>query len=131
VAASLPAGGDKGTLLERLKESRAWRYLGYRKGFSADMHLPAALNAMFFQTPNFSGARPYIQPQHERLPDFMPALTHLVVWAPQSGYLAGLFLTLAETSPSVALLPSIARAAEAWAIAIGVDPDFWLEKGKK
>jgi hypothetical protein len=58
----------------------------------------------------------------------MPILTTLVVEAPTSGYLAGLFLNVVESSPRAALLPFVVRALEAWCVGYGIDPNFWSEK---
>jgi hypothetical protein len=58
----------------------------------------------------------------------MPTLTALVTGASSSGYLAGLFLNLVETSPRASLLPFVAHATTAWCSAYGVDTNFWSEK---
>jgi hypothetical protein len=58
----------------------------------------------------------------------MPALERIVLTLPRSGYVADTFLRLVETSPRAAMLPFVARAAQAWSEAIGIDTDFWLDK---
>jgi hypothetical protein len=58
----------------------------------------------------------------------MPTLTTLVTQVPSSGYIATLFLNLAESSHRAALLPFVAQAAAAWCDAYGVDAHFWAEK---
>jgi hypothetical protein len=116
-------------IAERLMAGRWWSYRGEEKSYTIESHTASALNPMFFQFRYLaSGAGAYIGQDHPRLPGLMPSLADLVISLPRSGYLAALFLTLVETSTSAALLPHVVRVLEAWAGAIGVDADFWLDK---
>ena len=58
----------------------------------------------------------------------MPIFDDLVAAAPLSGYVADLFLKVAETSPSGLLLPHVVKAAGIWADSWGVDPEYWSER---
>jgi hypothetical protein len=106
-----------------------WRWRSDEKSFTTEMHLGHALHALFFHSPDMvGGPRAYLPTRCPRLPEFMPTLMRLVAGAPKSGYVAGLFLSLLETSPTASLLPFMVQATTAWSGGIGVDPDFWAEK---
>jgi hypothetical protein len=80
---------------------------------------------MFYQPPRYVlGGRPAVPDNWAGLDATMSTLTGLVVGAPSSGYLATLFLNLAECSPRAALIPFVVREMTAWCVAYGVDRNF-------
>lgn len=84
---------------------------------------------MFYQPYHLvSHGQPSIPDNWRGLDETMSTVTALVVEAPTSGYLAGLFLSLVESSPRAALLPYVVQAATAWCSAYRVDTNFWSEK---
>jgi hypothetical protein len=94
----------------------------------AETHLGDALNAMFYQPSRWDNyGRPHIPERWSGLLDCMPVLTPLVVSAPNSGYLAVVFLTLVESYPCTTLLPDVVQAASAWCNAHSVGATFWNE----
>ncbi|WP_050402914.1 MULTISPECIES: hypothetical protein [Bradyrhizobium] len=119
----------RGLLADRIK--RAWNYrrLGREKGFTSETHAGDALNAMFYQPSRWANTgRPTIPVNWPGLSATIATLTDLVVGAPTSGYLASLFLNLAESSYNKVLIPFVIQAMEAWCSAYGVDRNFWAEK---
>ncbi|MGX4807220.1 hypothetical protein [Bradyrhizobium guangdongense] len=116
-------------LAERIKQTWNYRRLGREKGFTSESHAGDALTAMFYQPSRWAGSdRPTIPANWPGLPATMPTLTDLVVGATTSGYIAGLFLNLIESSHDKALIPFVVRALTAWCSAYGVDRNFWAER---
>jgi hypothetical protein len=120
--------GVRSLFVEQLRGSRAMRHLNDRASFSAETHLGDALHALFYQPSRWlQAARAYVPDRWEGLLESMPLLTSVVTLAPKSGYVAGLFLTLMESSPRAALLPYMVDAVTAWCKAYGVGTRFWNE----
>jgi hypothetical protein len=116
-------------LAARIRQSWNFQRLGREKGWTSETHAGDALHAMFYQPYHLaSRGRPSIPDNWNGLDATMPTVTALVVEAPASGYLAGLFLNLVESSPRAALLPFVVQATTAWCYAYGVDTNFWSEK---
>jgi hypothetical protein len=72
--------------------------------------------------------RAYVPDRWQLLPICMPIFDSLVAAAPLSGYVADLFMKIVETSPTGPLLPHVIKAADIWADAWGIDPEYWAEK---
>lgn len=116
-------------LAARIKRARNYRRLGREKQFTSETHAGDALNAMFYQPSRWANTgRPTIPDDWSGLRTSMAILTDLVVGAPTSGYLASLFLNLAESSHHKALIPFVVQAMAAWCSAYGIDRNFWAEK---
>jgi hypothetical protein len=116
-------------LANRIRRGWNYRRLGAEKGFTSETHAGDALNAMFYQPSRFvSSGRPTIPDNWSGLDATMPTLTALVTGAPSSGYLAGLFLNLVESSPRAALLRFVVQGTKGWCLGYGVDTNFWSEK---
>lgn len=116
-------------LAARIKRARNYRRLGREKQFTSETHAGDALNAMFYQPSRWANTgRPTIPDNWSGLRTSMAILTDLVVGAPTSGYLASLFLNLAESSHDKALIPFVVQAMAAWCSAYGIDRNFWAEK---
>ena len=123
------AAGVRSLFVERLRRSRRMRDLDDRASFRAEVHLGDALTALFYQPPRIMQAeRPHILDRWDGLLDVMPVLTPIVMSAPQSGYLAVLFLTLIESNPNAALLPATVAAASAWCEVHPVGANFWTNE---
>lgn len=109
----------------RLHRTRMYQRLSREKSFNCEVHLGDALRAMFYQVPGYHlGPRPPPRPPVDFLP-VLPTLAGLVNGAPNSGYLAILFLDLLEVSPRPALLPYMLEALLGWCDARGADVGFW------
>ena len=116
-------------LAARIRQGWNFQRLGREKGWTSETHAGDAMHAMFYQPYHLaSRGRPSIPDNWDGLDATMPTLTALVADASSSGYLAGLFLNLVESSPRAALLPFVVQAAAAWCAAYGVDTNFWAEK---
>jgi hypothetical protein len=116
-------------LAERIRRGRSFRRLRHEKSIMAETHLGDALNALFYQPSRWAHHGKASIPQRwGGLLETMPTLAELVKEAPASGYVATVFLTLVESSPCGALLPSVVTAMSAWASAYGNDANFWSEK---
>lgn len=115
-------------LADRLRRGRMVGRLGYEVSFTAETHLGDALTAMFYQPSRWDGrVGPYIPERWNGLLMTMPILTQLSALVPLSGYVAVLFLTLAETSPCAALLRNVVQVASAWRGVHAVGAQFWSE----
>ncbi|WP_192250756.1 hypothetical protein [Mesorhizobium caraganae] len=98
-------------LAKRLKNTRNYQHLNWRKEFTTESHAADALTAMFFQRSGIlQTRRPSVPDNWDGLDAVMPTLTGLVTGAASSGYLAVLFLDLIETSPRPALVPYLVEA---------------------
>ncbi|MER8855999.1 hypothetical protein NKH94_31445 [Mesorhizobium australicum] len=116
-------------LAERLKNTRNYLHLNWRKEFITEIHAADALTAIFFQRSGvLQSLRPSIPDNWDGLDAVMPTLTGLVTGAASSGYLAVLFLDLVETSPRPALVPYLVEALGAWCSAYGPDTSFWVSR---
>ncbi|MER8395643.1 hypothetical protein NKH10_27940 [Mesorhizobium sp. M1340] len=114
-------------LAERLKNTRNYKQLNWRKEFTTEIHAADALTAMFFQRSGIlQTRRPSVPDNWQGLEAVMPTLTGLATGAASSGYLAVLFLDLIETSRRPALLPYLLEALGAWCSAYGPDTSFWV-----
>ena len=112
----------------RLREGRMMERLNWRLSFTAETHLGDALNGMFYQPALFANTgQPYIPKRWRGLLENSSILTDLVTSAPNSGYLAVLFLNLVESFPCAVLVPSVVQAASAWCEVHDVNPIFWNE----
>jgi hypothetical protein len=117
-------------LAERIRKGWNYKRLGREKGMTSETHAGDALNAMFYQPHRFANrGQPSIPANWEGLNPNMPVLVSLVVSTATSGYTAGLFLNLIDSSPRAALLPFVIEALQAWCAAYGTDRNFWAEKG--
>jgi len=122
-------GAVRTLLADRIKRGRNYRRLGHEKGFTSETHAGDALNAIFYQLSRWAnGGRPTIPVNWSGLRTTMATLTDIVVGVPTSGYVAGLFLNLVETSHDKTLIPFVMQAMAAWCSAYGVDRNFWAEK---
>lgn len=122
------AAAVRAVLVERLQRSRMMRYLNDRHSFSTERHLADALNALFFQQPNWaSGGRPYIPKKWLGLVEHIPVLMPVVNSAPLSGYLTVMFLSLVESFPCAALASYVVQVFASRCEAYGADPGFWSE----
>jgi hypothetical protein len=72
--------------------------------------------------------RPHIPEHWDGLFDVTHILTPIVTSAPQSGYLAVLFLTLIESNPSPAFLPAVVAITSAWCEVHPVGANFWTNE---
>jgi len=116
-------------LADRIRRGWNYRRLGHEKGFTSETHAGDALTAMFYQPSRWAGSdRPTIPANWPDLQATMPTLTDIVVGAPTSGYIAGLFLNLIESWLDKALIPFVVRAMTAWCSAYGADRNFWAER---
>lgn len=114
-------------LAERLKNTRNYQHLNWRKEFTTEIHAADALTAMFFQRSGIvPSLRPSIPDNWDGLDAVMPTLTGLVTGSASSGFLAVLLLDLVETSRRLALLPYLLEALGAWCSAYGPDTSFWV-----
>ncbi|WP_224681422.1 ATP-binding protein [Mesorhizobium sp. BR1-1-14] len=114
-------------LAERLKTTWNYRRLGREKQFTTESHSADALTAMYFQRAGIlPSRRPSIPDNWTGLDAVMPTLTGLVTGAATSGYLAGLFLEVIETSARPQMLPYMAEVLAAWCMAYGPDTSFWV-----
>jgi hypothetical protein len=113
-----------------LLQGHRWQYWCQDKSLFAEIHLGHALCAMFMHTPRMGIAEPqaYVPDRWHQLSTLMPIFDTLVAAAPLSGYIADLFLKIAETCPSGSLLPHVIKAAGIWAGAWGIDPEYWSER---
>ncbi|WP_426435772.1 hypothetical protein [Bradyrhizobium genosp. P] len=122
-------GAVRALLADRLKRGWNYRRLGREKGFSSETHAGDALHAMFYQASRWANSeRPTIPVNWSGLQVTIATLTDVVVGVPSSGYVAGLFLNLVESSHDKILIPFVIQAMEAWCSAYGVDRNFWAEK---
>jgi hypothetical protein len=116
-------------LADRVRRSRSFRRLRHEKSMMAESHLGDAIFALFYQPSRWDHqGKANIPHGWSGLLETMPMLTQLVQDAPASGYVATAFLTLIESSPRAALLPSVVAAMSAWCSAYGIDANFWSEK---
>lgn len=115
-------------LADRIKCAWNYRRLGREKGFTSETHAGDALNAMFYQPSRWANNGHTIPANWRGLQETMATLTDLAVGAPTSGYLASLFLNLAESSHDKALVPFVVQATAAWCGVYGIDRNFWAEK---
>ena len=123
------AAGVRSLFVERLRRSRRMEDLNDRQSFRAEVHLGDALTALFYQPARFMHAgRPHIPEHWDGLFDVMHILTPIVTSAPQSGYLAVLFLTLIESNPSPAFLPAVVAITSAWCEVHPVGANFWTNE---
>lgn len=116
-------------LADRIKRTWNYRRLGREKEFTSETHAGDALNAMFYQPSRWANTgRPTIPDNWSGLHTNMATLTDLIIGAPTSGYLASLYLNLAESSHDKTLIPFVVQAMAAWCSAYGIDRNFWAEK---
>lgn len=113
-----------------LIQGHRWQYWCHDKSLSAEMHLSHALCAMFLHTPRMGmlERQACVPDRWHLLPTLMPIFDTLVAAAPLSGYVADLFLRIAETSPTGGLLTHVVKAAGIWADAWGIDPEYWSDR---
>jgi hypothetical protein len=116
-------------LATRIRHGWNFHRLGREKGWTSERHAGDALHAMFYQPYHLaSHGNPSVPDNWNGLDATIPTLTALVAEASSSGYVAGLFLNLVESSPRAALLPFVVQVVTAWCSAYGVDANFWSEK---
>jgi hypothetical protein len=117
-------------IIRRVVTTRNYERTKRDIGLSTESHAAGAYKALFFLTQNwFVSTKPIIPANWPGLPDVAPALTSLITGAPGSGYLASIFMTLLETSPSRLLVPSFTRALAAWCTSHDTSHSFWLGNG--
>lgn len=111
---------------DRLREGRMVQRLNYEVSFRAESHLADALKALFYQPSKWDNSgQVHIPERWSGLLDCIPVLTPLVLAAPNSGYLAVVFLTLVESYPCTALLPEVVQVVSTWCETHSVGADFW------
>lgn len=121
----------RSAIADRIKSGWNYKRIGREKGSNtSETHAGDALNAIFYQSHRIANMGVANIPKNwEGLTETIEILTSLVVGAPASGYLAGLFLNLMETNINPHYALSITSATKAWAAVYGTDSNFWVEKG--
>jgi hypothetical protein len=115
-------------LADRLRRGRMVERLNYQMSFTAETHLADALTAFFYQPSRWTNsALPHVPARWNGLGETISTLTSLVVSAPNSGYLAVVFLRLVESYPGALLMPYVIQAAVAWCKQHPAGSAFWTE----
>jgi hypothetical protein len=133
VSSNVPKPQDLGAVrrvfARRIKQTRNYDRLSSEKGFTSESHAADALTVMFFGRHRLSGGGVSIPSDWSGLAAVFPVLADLTADAASSGYIAALFLAVADSSHDVTMLADISRVANAWVRTYGDDTHFWVSNG--